>query len=434
MTKIRPLAYRMRPTKIVDVLGQKHLLGINKPIRKMIENQQLSSLILFGPPGIGKTTIAQSIAGSINIPYRSLNAVTATKKDLDAVIKESLSSDSSVLLFIDEIHRFQNSTLEALLPVMEAGDLIVIGSTTNSVFHSLPRALLSRSTIFELKPLSIQDILLGLKRAIQDKINGLGMFEIKYSDEALIFLAETTAGDMRSALNTLETIVISNVIDNSIELTLEMIEKFTKKKSLSYNGESSRYNLLSAFQKSLRGSDVDASLYYLALLLESGDLESIHRRLAIIAVEDSGLGNVNLATHVLTAIQISERVGLPESRIPLSNAVIEICLSPKSNSAYKALDAAIELIKKGHSYDPPNHLKDNHYAGAHRLNIEGYKYAHNYPVEKLGAWVNQQYLPDPLVGTRFYYPNDAGHEKNLGNMYYLILKAKEQGQQKKKGD
>jgi len=173
MTKIRPLAYRMRPTKTDDVLGQNHLLGPNKPIRKMIENQQLSSLILFGPPGIGKTTIAQSIAGSIDIPYRSLNAVTATKKDLDAVIKEALSSDSSILLFIDEIHRFQNSTLETLLPVMEAGDLIVIGSTTNSVFHSLPRALLSRSSIFELKPLSGEDILLGLKRAIQDEVNGL---------------------------------------------------------------------------------------------------------------------------------------------------------------------------------------------------------------------------------------------------------------------
>ena len=424
MTKIRPLAYRMRPSKIEDVIGQTHLLGPNKPIRKMVESKQLTSLLLFGPPGIGKTTIAQSIAGNIDIPYKSLNAVTANKKDLDTIIKEATNSDSSTLLFIDEIHRFTKSTLEILLPAMEAGDLIIIGSTTNSVFHSLPSAILSRCSVFELKSLSTADVVVGLKRALEDKTKGLGAFNIDYSEEALTFLAETTAGDMRSALNTLEAVVISNLNDNKLLLTIDMIEKFTEKKHLSYNGETTKYNLLSAFQKSIRGSDVDASLYYLALLLENGDLQNIHRRLLVIADEDIGLGNVNVSTHVLTAVQISERVGLPEARIPLAKVVIELCLSPKTNASYKALDVAITLIKHGHSYEPPNHLKDNHYAGASRLNIEGYKYAHDYPASRIGAWVDQQYLPNELVGTQFYSPKEAGHEKTFADMYKMIFDAK----------
>lgn len=424
MTKIRPLAYRMRPSKIEEVIGQAHLLGPNKPIRKMVDSKQLTSLLLFGPPGIGKTTIAQSIAGNIDIPFRSLNAVTANKKDLDTVIKEAYSSDSSILLFIDEIHRFTKSTLEILLPAMESGDLIIIGSTTNSVFHVLPSAILSRCSVFELKPLSTPDVVIGLKRALEDKTSGLGAYNIEYSEEVLMFLAETTGGDMRSALNTLEAVVISNLNDNKLFLTVDMIEKFTEKKHLSYNGESTKYNLLSALQKSIRGSDVDASLYYLALLLENGDLQNIHRRLLVIADEDIGLGNVNVSTHVLTAVQISERVGLPEARIPLAKVVIELCLSPKTNTSYKALDAAITLVKQGHSYEPPNHLKDNHYAGAARLNIEGYKYAHDYPASKIGAWVNQQYLPDKLVGAQFYFPKENGHEKAFSDVYQMISTAK----------
>lgn len=422
MTKIRPLAYRMRPSRIEEVIGQAHLLGPNKPIRKMVDSKQLTSLLLFGPPGIGKTTIAQSITGNIDMPYRSLNAVTANKKDLDVVIKEAYSSDSSILLFIDEIHRFTKSTLEILLPAMESGDLIIIGSTTNSVFHSLPSAILSRCSVFELKSLSAPEVVTGLKRALEDKTSGLGAYNIECSEEVLMFLAETTAGDMRSALNTLESVVISNLNDDKLVLTTDMIEKFTEKKLLSYNGES--YNLLSALQKSIRGSDVDASLYYLALLLEIGDLHSIHRRLLVISDEDISLGNVNVSTHVLTAVQISERVGLPEARIPLAKAVIELCLSPKTNASYKALDAATTLIKQGHSYEPPNHLKDNHYAGASRLNIKGYKYAHDYPASKIGAWVEQQYLPDELVGTQFYYPKENGHEKAFANIYHMILEAK----------
>ncbi|WP_394555845.1 recombinase RarA (plasmid) [Priestia aryabhattai] len=424
MTKIRPLAYRMRPSKIDDVIGQAHLLGPNKPIRKMVENKQLTSLLLFGPPGIGKTTIAQSIARDIDIPFRSLNAVTATKKDLDAIIKEAVSSDSSILLFIDEIHRFTKSTLEALLPAMEAGDIVIIGSTTNRVFHSLPSAILSRCFVFELKPLSNSEVVIGLKRALADKTNGLGIYDLEYSEDVLMFLAETTTGDMRFALNTLEAVVISNLNDDRLILTIEMVERFTEKKHLSYNGESTKYNLLSSLQKSVRGSDVDASLYYLALLLESGDLPSIHRRLLVISDEDISLGNVNVSTHVLTAVQISERVGLPEARIPLAKAVIELCLSPKTNASYKALDAAIALIKEGHSYEPPNHLKDNHYAGASRLNVKGYKYAHDFQASRIGAWVEQQYLPNELIGTQFYFPKEAGHEKTFADMYKMISHAK----------
>lgn len=422
---MRPLAYRMRPSNINDVIGQTHLLGENKPIRRMVENKQLSSMILFGPPGIGKTTIAQSIAGSTEIPFRSINAVTSGKKDLEAIVKESKDLDTSMLLYIDEIHRFSKNVIEFLLPFMESGDLIVIGSTTESVFHSLPAAIISRSSIFELKPLSQKDILEGIKRSITDKTNGLGKFNISYTDESLSFLAETTNGDMRSALNLLETIVISNIKDNEVSITTELIENFSDRKHLNYNGENSRYNLMSALQKSIRGSDPDAALYYLGMLLESGDLNSIHRRLLVIADEDIGMANVNVSTHALTAITISEKLGLPECRIPLSKIVVEMCLSPKSNSTYKALDSALSLIRSGHSYDPPKHLKDAHYAGAKSLGIKGYKYPHDYPVQKVGSWVNQQYLPDQIKNSRFYYPNEAGHEKAFSEVLHMILNAKE---------
>ncbi|MCK2000611.1 replication-associated recombination protein A [[Brevibacterium] frigoritolerans] len=422
---MRPLAYRIRPTKIEDVIGQEHLLGENKPIRKMVENKQLSSMLLFGPPGIGKTTIAQSIAGSTDIPFRSLNAVTSGKKDLETIGKEAIASDTSILLYIDEIHRYSKTQIEYLLPFMESGEIIVIGSTTESVFHSLPAAILSRSSIFELKPLSSEQISIGLKRAISDKVHGLGKFDVEYDDEAILFMAETTGGDMRSALNTLESVVISNLHENKVSLSVEMAEKFIEKKHLGYNGETTRYNLMSSMQKSIRNSDVDASLYYLAQLLESGDLPSIHRRLLVIADEDIGLANSNASTHVLTAVTISERVGLPEARITLAKAVIELCLSPKSNSAYTAIDVALATLKTGESYEPPRHLLDAHYAGAKTIGAgQGYLYPHNYPVQKLGAWVNQQCLPDKLVGTKFYSPNEVGHERAFADMYHTINEAK----------
>ncbi|WP_254919343.1 replication-associated recombination protein A [Bacillus cereus] len=421
--KMRPLAYRMRPKNINEIIGQQHLLGANRPIRKMVDCEMISSMILYGPPGIGKSTIALAIANNCNMIFRSLNAVSSSKKDLEAVGKLAANSESSILLYIDEIHRFSRTQLEYLLPLMEAGDIIVIGATTESVFHSLPSAILSRCSIFELHPLKTEEIHEGLIRALKDTENGLGNYNIEYSPDTLLFLAETTGGDLRSALNILETIIITHAIDNKVSLDIQTIEKHINKKHLSYNGTSSKYNLLSALQKSIRGSDTDAALYYLAKLLETGDLNSVHRRLYIISDEDIGLANTNASTHTLTAIKISEQVGLPEARIPLSKIVIELCLSPKSNSAYRALDKALAILKSGHSYEPPLHLQDNHYYGAKEVlgKGEGYLYPHDYPVQNMGGWVDQQYLPDELKGHRFYQPNNVGHEKHFSEIHNAIL-------------
>lgn len=423
-----PLAHRIRPTKIEEVIGQKHLLGDNKPLFRMIKNNQLSSMILFGPPGIGKTTIASAIAGSSNLPFHKLNAVQAGKKDLEKIAKECENSEDSILLYVDEVHRFTKTQVEFLLPFMESGDIIVISSTTESVYHSLPGGILSRSTVFELKPLTSDEMVIGLKRALDNKENGLGEYNVSFSDECLTHLAETCGGDMRSALNALEILVVSNSTKNSenaIEITMEMIEEATNKKNLGYNGDDSKYDLLSAFQKSIRGSDVNASLYYLGLLLESGDLQSIGRRLLVIADEDIGLGNVHASTHALTAVQIAERVGLPEARIPLSKIVVELCLSPKSNSTYSALDLAISDIRNGKVYPIPSAIRDTHYEGAkHRGHGTSYLYPHNYQVGGYGGWVPQNYMPIELNNKVYYSPKEIGDEKQYAQIYKKLEEIK----------
>lgn len=424
--KMRPLAYRMRPKNINEIIGQQHLLGTNKPIRRMVESAMITSMILNGPPGIGKSTIALAIANNCNLPFKSLNAVSSSKKDLEEVGKLATKAESSILLYIDEIHRFTRTQLEYLLPLMESGDIIVIGATTESVFHSLPSAILSRCSVFELLPLTTEQIHIGLNRALEDIESGFGEYDIEVAPETIMFLAESTGGDLRSALNTLETIINTHAVDKKVKLDIQTIEKHIKKKYLAFNGTSSKYNLLSALQKSIRGSDCDAALYYLAKLIETGDLDSIHRRLLVTSEEDIGLANTNASTHTLTGISISERVGLPEARIPLSKVVIELCLSPKSNSAYKALDKASAILKSGHSYEPPLHLQDNHYYGAKEFLGKGvgYLYPHDYPVQNMGGWVNQQYLPDELKEHRFYQPNKVGHEKHFTEIHTAILQQK----------
>lgn len=425
MNKMRPLAHRMRPSLIEDVYGQNHLVGEGKPIRKMVENKQVSSMILFGPPGIGKTTIAQAVAGSAGLPFRSLNAVSCSKKDLTDVIKEAEQMDTSLLLYISEIHRLTRGTIEVLLPVIEDGSLIVIGSTTESVFHSIPAAIRSRCTLFQLEPLSVSEICSSLKKAIGDKERGLGKYEITYKDEVLSFLAERTGGDMRSALNTLENVVITNLIDGKVDLTIEMVEELIGQKHIAHNGESSTYNLLSAFHKSIRGSDVDASLYYLARLMEAGEFLNIHRRLLACVDEDVALaGNPNVSTQVYTSVAISEKLGYPECRFSLAKAVTLLCLSSKSNSVTQAIDSALACVKEGKTFEPPKHLRDNHFKGASSLGHVGYKYPHDYPVSRLGGWVNQQYLPDELINSQFYNPKENGHEKAYAEMYQMIQQAK----------
>jgi len=421
VTTYQPLAHRMRPQKIEDVIGQKHLLGENKPLYRMIKNHRLSSMILFGPPGVGKTTIASAIAGSILMPFRALNGVTDGKKEIEAVIKEAKKEETTYLLYIDEIHRLTKTQSEPLLPAIENGTIVLISSTTESVYHSLPSGILSRCTVYELNPLETEDIVEGLNRALDHKENGLGEYNVHFEDKVLTHLAETTGGDMRSALNALETVVITNSEageKETKEITMEMVEEVTNKKNLGFNGNDTKYDLMSSFQKSIRGSDVNAALYYLALMLENGDLVTICRRLSVIAFEDISIADPSTWSATMAAVECAERVGLPEGRIPLANAVTLLCLSPKSNSAYSALDAAIADIRNGNVHPIPRHLRDAHYAGAaNRGNGVDYKYPHNYHVGSFGSFVPQQYLPDALKGREYYQPKEAGKEKQLAEIY-----------------
>lgn len=421
MSKYIPLAHRIRPRVIEEVIGQKHLLGESKPLYRMIKNKRLSSLIFTGPPGVGKTTISSAIAGSIDIPFVALNGVTDGKKEIEKVIQKAKTEERTYLLYIDEIHALSRTQCEPLLPSTEGGEIVLIASTTKSVYHSLPSGILSRCTVYELNPLEIPDILLGLKRALKDKERGLGEYNVHFKDSVLKHLAEVTGGDMRSALNALETIVITNSdieSEETTEISLGMVEEVTNKKHLGFNGDDTKYDLLSSFQKGIRGSDINASMYYLGLLLESGDLISVCRRLSIIAFEDVSLGDPSAWSATMAAVACAEKVGLPEARIPLANAVALLCLSPKSNTAYKALDMAITDIKNGHVYPIPRHLRDSHYAGAvKRGNGVGYLYPHDYILGSFGGWVQQQYLPDELKERQYYKPKEVGREKHLAEIY-----------------
>jgi putative ATPase len=361
----------------------------------MVRAKSLSSMILYGPPGIGKTSIATALAGSINIPFRTLNAVVNNKKDMEVVVEEA-KMYGGIILILDEVHRLDKGKQDFLLPFLEKGLLTLIGATTSNPFHSINPAIRSRCQIFELKPLSSEDIKVALQRALLDSENGLGKYQIVISNEALDFFSTQCGGDVRSALNALELAVLSSDKNSENEITIDLpiAEECMQMKSFVHdkNGDA-HYDVLSAFQKSIRGSDVNAALHYLARLIIAGDLQSIHRRLIIIAYEDIGLSNPQAGLHALAAVEASERVGLPEARIPLANAVIELCLSPKSNSAYAALDKAIEDIQKGISGEIPAHIRGSHYQGAKELGRgENYLFPHDYET----GWVRQQYLPEKI--------------------------------------
>ncbi|MGB3159988.1 replication-associated recombination protein A [Carnobacterium sp.] len=416
----KPLAFRMRPTSIDQVIGQSHLVGPGKIIQRMVDAKMLSSMILYGPPGIGKTSIASAIAGSTQYAFRILNAATDTKKDLQIVAEEAKMS-GSVILLLDEVHRLDKPKQDFLLPHLESGRIILIGATTENPYISISPAIRSRTQIFELKPLSIKDIQLALSSALEDKERGLGNYTVHIADNALLHLSRTTNGDLRSSLNGLELAIKStNPDDNGIiQITLDIVEECIQKKALTHDKDGdAHYDVISALQKSIRGSDVNASLHYLGRLIEAGDLPIIARRLMVIAYEDIGLANPAAAQRTVTAIQASEKLGFPEARIPLATAVIDLCLSPKSNSSIVAIDAAIQDIRSGKSGDVPDHLKDSHYKGAKDLGRGlTYKYPHSYPE----AWVYQQYLPDKLKKAIYYHPNHTGkYEDALARQYHKI--------------
>lgn len=414
-----PLAYKMRPRNLQEIVGQRAIIGPSTPLFKMIDKGHVPSILLYGPPGTGKTSIANAIAGSSKLPFFALNATHAGKKEVEQVVMDARMS-GKVILFLDEIHRFNKLQQDTLLPHVENGSIVLIGATTENPFHDVNPAIRSRcGEILQLERLTIEDVVQLLTSALADEERGLGRYEIQASNEQLERIANACNGDARKALTLLESVYYASdeqdgvtiLNDNAIDALAKRIGVYGDK------GGSHFYNLLSALQKSVRGSDVNAALYYLAHLLESGDLIAVCRRLLVMAYEDVGLANPAVGAHVQSATEAAVKLGLPEARIPLAMAVVEMCLSDKSNSAYKALDAAIAAIHAGKTGDIPNHLKDTHYAGAATLGHGGYQYPHNTPVGTFGGWVDQQYLPDALVGTEFYKPVIAGEEKRMASIY-----------------
>ena len=414
-----PLAYKMRPKHIDEIAGQKHILGPDTPLYKMIDKGHVPSMLLYGPPGVGKTSIANAIAGSSKLPFFALNATHAGKKDIEQVVMDARMS-GKVILFLDEIHRFNKLQQDTLLPHVENGSIVLIGATTENPFHDVNPAIRSRcGEILQLERLTEQDVFQLLKIALADEDRGLGKLAIHATDEQLEKIANAANGDARKALTLLESVYYaSDEIDGTTILNDKAIDALAKRIGVfGDKGGSHFYNLLSALHKSVRGSDVNAALYYLAHLLESGDLIAVCRRLLVMAYEDVGLANPAVGAHVQAATEAAIKLGLPEARIPLATVVVEMCLSDKSNSAYQALDAAIQAIHEGKTGNIPNHLKDAHYAGAKELGHVGYRYPHDTPIGTFGGWVKQQYLPEELEGMEFYKPIIAGEEKRMAAIY-----------------
>lgn len=418
---MKPLAYRMRPKKIEDIVGQQHLVGPGKIIERMVKARLLSSMILYGPPGTGKTSIASAIAGSTKYAFRTLNAATDSKKDLEAIAAEAKMS-GTVVLMLDEIHRLTKPKQDFLLPHLENGSIILIGATTENPYISINPAIRSRTQIYEVKPLTEADITQAINRALTDTTNGLGNLDLEVSPEAMTHLSQATHGDLRSTLNALELAAKSTPPNDEgqIILDLPIVEECLQRKALVQDKDGdAHYDVISAFQKSIRGSDADAALHYLARLLEAGDLISVNRRLLTIAYEDIGLANPAAASRTVSAVTAAEKIGLPEARIPLANAVIELCVSPKSNSAIQAIDAAIADIRAGNYGDVPDTLKDAHYQGAAKLGRgTDYKFPHDFPHD----WVKQTYLPQKIKNKQYYQPKENGRIEQAFKKQYELLK------------
>ncbi|MBQ9011404.1 MAG: replication-associated recombination protein A [Bacilli bacterium] len=400
---MKPLADMIRPNKLEDIIGQKHLIGKNKVLTNLVKNKKLFSMILFGPPGTGKTTLAYTLINELNLEYGFLNAVINSKKDFDEMVYKAKMSENFVLI-MDEIHRLNKDKQDLLLPYLENGTIILIGMTTANPYHSINPAIRSRCQLFELKLLSKEDIVCGLKKATNVLDN------ILISDDAINYIAEMAAGDLRYAYNLLEVAYYSS---SKFKITLDSIKKISDKPNIYIDkNEDGYYDVISALQKSIRGSDVDAALHYLARLLVAEDLDIIFRRLSVIAYEDIGLANPSIGPRLNAAIQACERLGLPEARIPLGEIVVEMALSPKSNSSYMAINEAINDILKGNTGKVPNHLKTN---------SKDYKYPHSFK----GSFVKQQYLPDELRGKKYYIPKASSkYEKSIKEIYEKIEKMK----------
>lgn len=416
--KDSPLASRLRPTQLDEVVGQEHIIGKDKLLYRAIIADKLSSIILYGPPGVGKTTIAKVIANTTKGEFTQVNATVAGKKDLEAVVngaKDTLGMyGKKTILFIDEIHRFNKGQQDYLLPFVEDGTIILIGATTENPYFEVNGALISRSIIFELKPLSKENIRQLLSRAVYDNEKGLGSYKAEIDDDALDFLADISGGDARNALNAIELAVLTTqrAEDGVIHITLDVASECIQKPVVRYDKDGdNHYDTISAFIKSMRGSDPDAAVYYLAKMLYAGeDIKFIARRMMICASEDVGNADPQ-ALQVATAAALAvERVGMPEAQIILSQAVTYIATAPKSNASVNAIELASQAVKENNSAKVPVHLQDAHYGGHEKLGHGvGYKYAHNYK----NNYVNQQYLPYELSGREFYTPSGNGYEVKI---------------------
>ncbi len=384
------LAIKLRPKSLNDIIGQKHLVGENKVLTNLVKNKHLVSMILYGKPGIGKTSIALSLVNDINMKYRILNATINNKKDFDTVVEEAKMYDG-IILIMDEIHRLNKDKQDLLLPHIESGLITLIGMTTSNPFHSINPAIRSRCQIFELKTLNIEDIIFALNKAVKT------LEDINIDDDSIKLIAKLSNGDLRAAYSLLEVCYYTS--DKNI--TIESVKNVNSKPiSIEDKNESNYYNVLSGFQKSIRGSDPDAALHYLSRMILAEDFDSIYRRMIVIAYEDIGLANPGIGPKVMAAIEACERIGMPEAKIVLSNIVIELATSPKSNSAYLAIDKAMKDVEDGNFGEMPAYLKEPYI---------NYKYPHDYK----NGYVKQEYMPKNLIGKKYYIPKENKYEQSI---------------------
>ena len=425
MEKDSPLASRLRPTTLDEVVGQEHIIGKDKLLYRAIKADKLSSIIFYGPPGTGKTTLAKVIANTTSAEFTQINATVAGKKDMEEVVEKAKQTmgmyGRKTILFVDEIHRFNKGQQDYLLPFVEDGTLILIGATTENPYFEVNGALISRSIVFELKPLSTDNIKQLILRAVDDKEKGMGAFNARIDDDAAEFLAEISNGDARTALNAIELGILTTdkSEDGTIHITMEVAEQCIQKRAIRYDKSGdNHYDTVSAFIKSMRGSDPDAALYYLAKMLYAGEsVEFIARRIMISAAEDVGMADPNALTVAVSAANAVHQIGMPEAKIILAEAVVYMATAPKSNASYMGLEKAMSAVQNTKISGIPVHLMDAHYKGAAKLGHgDGYKYAHDYE----NHYVNQQYLPDELVNEVFYNPGDLGYDVKVKEHFKKI--------------
>ncbi|MBI5976319.1 replication-associated recombination protein A [Clostridium perfringens] len=405
---MRPLADIMRPKKLEDIVGQKHIVGGGTPLSNLIKNKNMINCIFYGPPGVGKTTLANIISNYTDKKFYKINATTSSIKEIQSITSDidNLLNFKGIILYIDELQHFNKKQQQALLEFIEDGRVILIASTTENPYFAIHKAILSRSTIFQFKPVSTEDIIIALERAVS-KLEKEG-YVISLEEGVLKYIGEISQGDVRKAYTVLELAIKSQEKDN-ILLNKEYVEKLGQSNLKSDSSGDDYYNLLSALQKSIRGSDPDASIHYLARLIKGGNMDSVIRRIGVIAAEDIGLAHPNALQVVNSGIDLALKIGMPEARIILSELVIYLATLPKSNSAYMAIDDALRDLERNNAGDVPKHLKDAHYSGASNLGVGGYLYPHNYP----NSYINQEYMPENMRGKEYYKPKDNKYESSI---------------------